>query len=41
LDPARGLRFSLGWNTTEIDVETAASALTRVVAQHRTVKESW
>jgi cysteine desulfurase len=41
LDPARGLRFSLGWNTTEIDVETAATALTRVVAQHRTVKESW
>jgi cysteine desulfurase len=41
LDPARGLRFSLGWNTTEADVDAAAEALIRVVGQHRTIKESW
>jgi cysteine desulfurase len=41
MDPARGLRFSLGWNTTRKEVEAAGEALNRVVAQHRSIKESW
>jgi cysteine desulfurase len=40
LDGRSGLRFSLGWNSSESEIQTAAAALDRVVAAHRSVLEA-
>lgn len=38
-DGSSGVRFSLGWNTTKADIETAKLCLDRVVSAHRAILE--
>lgn len=38
-DGSSGIRFSLGWNTTKVDIETAKVCLDRVVSAHRAILE--
>ena len=38
-DGNSGIRFSLGWNTTKVDIETAKVCLDRVVGAHRSILE--